>query len=338
MRSSENAVSSWKPNDKKYLLMPSGPIVHKNNERAVRAFEKFNKLHNHEYTLYITSNFDEGTQEKLKSISKKVVFTGNISDEMLVGAYRQASAVLFPSLAEGLGMPVLEAALENIPVACSNIPVLSELSKDAFYQFDPTNIESISNSLQQAVAKSDWPKRIKAYKELRNKYTWGRSADILNTGLTTSRKLSSEHLKRLRLIIPRPNHDSPAAYLGELLYAQLTSTYEVSLSFSGEGMVNAPSYVAYLSTDENTRSDVTVKISNTLFGNLLFWKGRKAVLVSLTHHGKTEKITMFARRIFADKALQLKGWQYSGGQKKALGIAELTPYIFKNSQHLQGEA
>src|ERR1700741_3547077 len=122
IRSSNKDGSEWQPKNEDYILMPSGPIVHKNNDRAVQAFEQFNKHHDNKYTLYITSDFDETAQSNLKSISKNVAFTGNISDDTLDSAYKGAAAVLFPSLAEGLGMPVLEAALDNIPVACSDRP------------------------------------------------------------------------------------------------------------------------------------------------------------------------------------------------------------------------
>lgn len=115
-----------------YILMPSAPIVHKNNERAVRAFKLFNRANDNRYRLCITSNFDEDTRTRLHALSDNVFFTGNISDEELATAYSRADTVLFPSLSEGLGMPVLEASYYNVPVACSLIPVLSELSSEDF--------------------------------------------------------------------------------------------------------------------------------------------------------------------------------------------------------------
>lgn len=291
-----------------YILMPSAPIVHKNNERAVQGFEQFNKKHNYKYNLYITSTFDNTTKTKLKVLSKNVVFTGNVTDTALAEAFNDSEAVLFPSLAEGLGMPVLEAALYNIPVACSDIPVLSELSDTAFYQFDPSDPAAIAVGLERAVNKVNWQQRLDAYKNLLKKYTWERTADLLMSGIRTvePNKRSS---KKLNLVMPRPNHDSPAGYLGELVYAGLNHDYEVGLKFSDNLPQDAPAYVAHLPESELQAAPViTFTNKRRSFMGLKFQKPQVNITNELDGH--TQNLTINAKRIFLDKALQLKAWRY----------------------------
>ena len=53
------------------------------------------------------------------------------SPELLEGAYAGAACVAFPSLVEGFGLPILEAMMRDVPIACSDIPSLREVAGDA---------------------------------------------------------------------------------------------------------------------------------------------------------------------------------------------------------------
>ncbi len=55
----------------------------------------------------------------------------------LEGLYDAAAFVVFPSLAEGFGLPVLEAMRRGVPVACSNIETLREVAGEAALLVDP---------------------------------------------------------------------------------------------------------------------------------------------------------------------------------------------------------
>lgn len=61
----------------------------------------------------------------------RVHFAGSVDDAQLHGLYRRAAALLFPSLCEGYGMPVLEAMAAGCPVVCSAAPSLVEVAGDA---------------------------------------------------------------------------------------------------------------------------------------------------------------------------------------------------------------
>ena len=66
---------------------------------------------------------------------------GRISRDELVRLYRGAAALVFPSLYEGFGMPVLEAMACGCPVACSNVTSLPEVAGDAARLFDPRDAD-----------------------------------------------------------------------------------------------------------------------------------------------------------------------------------------------------
>jgi glycosyltransferase involved in cell wall biosynthesis len=77
---------------------------------------------------------------------------GNVSLDELVSLYRRASALVFPSLYEGFGQPVLEAMACGCPVACSDIPALVEVAGDAARTFRPTDPAGIADATNDLLA------------------------------------------------------------------------------------------------------------------------------------------------------------------------------------------
>lgn len=304
-----------------YVLMPSAPIVHKNNLRGVRAFAAFNKRQNNAYTLYITSTFDKANTDELQKISDKVMFTGNLSEADLVSAYQGASTVYFPSLAEGLGMPVLEATLYGVPAACSSIPVLRELSEDAFYMFDPTDEPAMASSLEQAANKVEWQKHKKAGEKVVKTYTWQRSAEILVSSLQENMPKHQEP-SSLKLIGPRPNRDTPAANLLEQLYAGLRQRYNIEVLFTDSKPSNKPSYLAYLPRREaKAPAMLTIKSGKSD----LFRRSKRAVHLKMhsADGHKQKAFSLSGKKLLKDKALQQFAWHYTDKSGATLTAAEI---------------
>jgi glycosyltransferase involved in cell wall biosynthesis len=76
-----------------------------------------------------------------------IVFTGFVSEADLPIFYTAADLFLFPSLYEGFGLPILEAMLSEIPIACSNLSSLPEVAGDGALLFNPHNVESIAEAI-----------------------------------------------------------------------------------------------------------------------------------------------------------------------------------------------
>jgi glycosyltransferase involved in cell wall biosynthesis len=82
-------------------------------------------------------------------LNDQVHFLGYVSAEELRAIYRLAQFLVFPSLFEGAGMPVLEAFHEGLPVTCSDIPALREYAGAAAHFFGPTAVQSIAAALRR---------------------------------------------------------------------------------------------------------------------------------------------------------------------------------------------
>jgi glycosyltransferase involved in cell wall biosynthesis len=82
-------------------------------------------------------------------IAERVRFPDWVSEEELEGLYALSSAFVLPSLIEGFGLPVIEAMLRGAPVACSKIPVLTEVAADAALTFDPECQEDIDAAIRR---------------------------------------------------------------------------------------------------------------------------------------------------------------------------------------------
>jgi glycosyltransferase involved in cell wall biosynthesis len=98
------------------------------------------------------------------------VAEGFIPDEVIADFYRLSDALLFPSLEEGFGIPVIEAAFDSMPVFYSDIPVLRELcGEDGTYfdpAADPASIAALVYDRLQSEITSRWARRA------RHIYTW----------------------------------------------------------------------------------------------------------------------------------------------------------------------
>src|SRR4029077_7740460 len=80
-------------------------------------------------------------------LEKRVHFPGFMPDSELAALFQSCRAVLFPSLYEGFGMPVLEAMAFGKVVLCSNVTSLPEIAGDAALFFDPRKPTEIVNAI-----------------------------------------------------------------------------------------------------------------------------------------------------------------------------------------------
>ncbi len=85
-----------------------------------------------------------------------VRLAGFVTDEELVGLYSGALALLYPSLYEGFGLPVLEAMQCGAPVIASRIPALQEVAGDAGVLLDPRDVRSWAGAMSQLVERSEF--------------------------------------------------------------------------------------------------------------------------------------------------------------------------------------
>lgn len=138
---------------RRYVLYPANLWRHKNHELLLTAFAMAQQQGlPSDLTLVCTGDGCDrlGPLRQLAadlSISSSVLLTGFIQEHELEGLYQHSLAVVFPSLYEGFGMPVIEAMARGIPVACSNTTALGEVASAAALLFHPGNPQQIADAL-----------------------------------------------------------------------------------------------------------------------------------------------------------------------------------------------
>ncbi len=112
--------------------------------------------------------------------SAGVTLTGFVAQEDLPALYRQAVMLVYPSLYEGFGLPVLEAMACGTPVIASNVTSLPEVTGDAALLVNPTDVEDIAAAMAQLLDDASLRKRLQqSGLERARQFTWTRTAQRL---------------------------------------------------------------------------------------------------------------------------------------------------------------
>jgi glycosyltransferase involved in cell wall biosynthesis len=130
-----------------FLLYPANRWPHKNHPRLFEAFALVCR-ERPELRLVLTGAGHEGL-----SLPAGIESRGHVALDELVGLYRSAAALVYPSLYEGFGIPCIEAMACGCPVACSRVASLPEVCGDAAIYFDPLSVESIAQGILDVLAR-----------------------------------------------------------------------------------------------------------------------------------------------------------------------------------------
>lgn len=152
-----------------YVLYPANLWPHKNHDRLLAAWRDVEPS----LMLVLTGQAYGRTIEQ-----EHVRFLGHVPGDELPALYRGARAVVFPSLFEGFGVPVLEAMACGTPVACSDRGALAEVAGDAALLFDPEDTAAIADAARRVAADEPLRERLRtAGRERAADFTWRRSAE-----------------------------------------------------------------------------------------------------------------------------------------------------------------
>ena len=134
-----------------YLLCVSNRKRHKNEFRILEAFAKariFEQMHL-VFTGEATPEISGWTAHH--GVSTRVHFIGTVPEIRLPSLYRGALALIFPSLYEGFGLPVLEAMACGTPVVTSNVTAMPEVAADTALLVNPASVDEIAQAMKQIV-------------------------------------------------------------------------------------------------------------------------------------------------------------------------------------------
>ena len=116
------------------------------------------------------------------NIRNKIVFTGRVNDEELLAIYAMSNVFVFPSFAEGFGLPPLEAMASGIPIIVSNNTSIPEICGEAGHYINPNDPYDIASKLKYVLSNEEIIKqKIEIGLNRSKKFQWSKSVDqIIN--------------------------------------------------------------------------------------------------------------------------------------------------------------
>lgn len=140
-----------------YLLTVSTIKPKKNVVASVRAFARLRERNpDMPHTLVLVGYTMPGysdVEDEIRrlGLSDHVVITGWTDSADIPALYAGADLVLFPSLHEGFGLPIVEGMASGVPVVASNVCSIPEVGGDAILMFDPTDLEEMVTMAERAL-------------------------------------------------------------------------------------------------------------------------------------------------------------------------------------------
>lgn len=151
-RADDRVLERLNIKNNQYIVYPANFWEHKNHKLLLNAFAMY-AAENKEMKLVLTGNpltQSEYYDNLLKAmkIGGRTVITGYVTNEELYSILKNAKGLIYPSLFEGFGIPIVEAMHLNKLIACSNLTSLPEIGCSAICYFDPKKPDEILRGIE----------------------------------------------------------------------------------------------------------------------------------------------------------------------------------------------
>lgn len=164
----------------------------KNHVRLIKAFDRVKAARPGDLKLVLVGS-DWNRAEEVHAAAgaaacrDDIVFTGFAPTADLPDLYRAAEVMIFPSLYEGFGMPILEAMACGVPVLAADASSLPEVAGDAAVLFDPHSAEAMAGAMLDLLTDEDKRLDLAARGIARaGKYTWAATAALIRRSIETA--------------------------------------------------------------------------------------------------------------------------------------------------------
>jgi len=182
---------------KNYFLAVGPTYPHKNFEFLIQSYNHLDATVRKEYPLVIAGGKKRYLARLRQLVSDlglndQIHFLGYVPSALMPALYREAYLLVFPSLYEGFGFPLLEAMACGCPVVTSNVSSMPEVCGEAALYFDPVNKTSLCDAIVQVISDEDL--RIELSKKglvQAKKFSWEDSAKHWKT-------IVDQHLKTIK--------------------------------------------------------------------------------------------------------------------------------------------
>ncbi|MET0990019.1 MAG: glycosyltransferase family 1 protein [Glaciihabitans sp.] len=134
-----------------------------------------------DYRLHLLSRIDETTRGELERLAPEgsLTFHNGVTDDEYHRVLTASTALVTASLAEGFGLPLVEAMAVGTPVVVSDIPVFREIGADAAVFFDPASAESFAWGVRELEEPGRWEELSARAVARAAHYSWDASARAL---------------------------------------------------------------------------------------------------------------------------------------------------------------
>lgn len=216
----EQILRRLKIEDKNYIIYPANFWEHKNHKLLLCAFAMYVQ-ENPDAILVLTGNplekkeYYESLLVELK-IEKNVIITGYVTNEELHSITKHAKGLIFPSLFEGFGIPVVEAMQQHLLIACSNLTSLPEIGCESIYYFNPKKPDEMVQAFRYLFEHHISDEIIQSYEEKLQIY---QSENMVKQYLDLFKQVLSD--KTLLVFEECCNGIYPDGWAGEQIYIQL---------------------------------------------------------------------------------------------------------------------
>jgi glycosyltransferase involved in cell wall biosynthesis len=162
----------------KPYLFALGPTIPKKNFHVLPCL-----LRNNRYDLYIAGHTEPAYLGKIlgeaqkHGVAERVFILGPVSENDKIWYYKNCTAFLFPSLAEGFGLPVVEAMQFGKPVFLSNATALPEIGGDCAHYFDSFDPERMNRFFNNVMSLPPSPGQADKIRKHAESFTWEKAAE-----------------------------------------------------------------------------------------------------------------------------------------------------------------
>ena len=144
-----------------FAFYPAMTFPHKNHARLFEALAILRQRHGLAVPLVCSGRVSDahqaGIAESLErcGVGDLVHFVGSLSEEALVSLFAQARLLAFPSLFEGLGLPLLEAMQYGLPIVAARASCIPEVTAEAAVLFDPDDPADMAQAIRRVWTDAD---------------------------------------------------------------------------------------------------------------------------------------------------------------------------------------
>jgi len=166
----------------RYLMVVGTREPRKNLGRVIDAYDRLCDSGLDDWALVMTGAEGWGRDELAARLGRprrgRIVTTGYLPGVDLPALLHGASALCYPSLGEGFGLPPLEAMAAGCPVVTSNLSSLPEVVGDAAVTVDPHEVEAIADGLRQVLTDAALAAELRRKgRDRAAEFTWRRTAE-----------------------------------------------------------------------------------------------------------------------------------------------------------------